>query len=158
MELVVLSRLYERPIVVYQELESTKIQEQIFPAGKEGKKKGCSMDKFTNPVSAPPFAYFLECVWAGGVLVMPVCVHFFIVILLCWNQILLAYLDGNHYDAVYTLDHMNSLSFCQGNSLLSFITLILFPLFFPFSYPFPSSSPLSLYPAPCLPFLNLLFP
>lgn len=53
-ELVVLSRLYDRPITVYHELESNKIQEQVFPAGRdEGKTSG--VDKLAYPVSYAPF-------------------------------------------------------------------------------------------------------
>lgn len=52
MELVVLSRLYNRSIVVYNELakQNTQVQEQVFPSF-EDEEKGSVVDKLTNPVS-----------------------------------------------------------------------------------------------------------
>lgn len=102
MELVVLSRLYGRSIVVYHELESHKIQEQVFSAGRD-EEKACAIDKLTNPVR------FLSSQYLNGMTHIIMC-------LLCCVQILLAYLDGNHYDGVYTVQHMETLTFCQGNT------------------------------------------
>lgn len=51
MELVVLSRLYNRSIVVYNELSAGReVQEQVFPSV-EDDERGCTVDKLTNPVS-----------------------------------------------------------------------------------------------------------
>lgn len=51
MELVVLGRLYNRSIVVYNELSVPKeVHEQVFPSAlDEG--KGYSVDQLENPVS-----------------------------------------------------------------------------------------------------------
>lgn len=49
-ELVVLSRLYNRSIVVYNELsERREVQEQVFPSV-EDYQSGLTIDKLTNPV------------------------------------------------------------------------------------------------------------
>ena len=57
MELVVLSRLYERSIVVYNERSSVQevrgsskeVQEELFLSAQD-EEKGCSVDNLTNPV------------------------------------------------------------------------------------------------------------
>ena len=50
-ELVVLSRLYNRSIVVYNELsERREVQEQVFLSIQD-EENGCTVDKLTNPVS-----------------------------------------------------------------------------------------------------------
>lgn len=50
-ELVVLSRVYGRSIVVYNELNRHKgVQEQVFPS-LEDEDKASIVDKLTNPVS-----------------------------------------------------------------------------------------------------------
>lgn len=59
LELVVLSRLYQRSIVVYNELDSRKIQEQIFPGGVDDDKGFTSVDKLTNPVRDSIFQEFV---------------------------------------------------------------------------------------------------
>lgn len=57
-ELVVLSRLYGRSIVVYNELSERKeVQEQVFPSI-EDDVRNCTIDRLTNPVGA---WYVLTC-------------------------------------------------------------------------------------------------
>lgn len=48
MELVVLSRLYNRSIVVYNEVRK-EVQEQVFLSPQDEEK--CAVDKLDNPVS-----------------------------------------------------------------------------------------------------------
>ena len=68
MELVVLSRLYERSIVVYNERSSLKevqesrgsskeVQEELFLSAQD-EEKGCSVDNLTNPVH-----FLCDCSW-----------------------------------------------------------------------------------------------
>lgn len=59
MELVVLSRLYDRSIVVYNELrESREVQEQVFPSVQD-EESGCTVDKLTNPVSLFVWVFYV---------------------------------------------------------------------------------------------------
>jgi len=50
LELVALSRLYKRSIVVYNEVDSLKIQEQIFLGGVDEERNCTVVDKLQNPV------------------------------------------------------------------------------------------------------------
>ena len=50
LELVALSRLYKRSIVVYNEVDSTKVQEQIFLGGEDEERNCTVIDKLQNPV------------------------------------------------------------------------------------------------------------
>ena len=50
LELVVLSRLYSRSIVVYNELGGRSVEEKVFPCIQDEEK---SVDDFENPVSFP---------------------------------------------------------------------------------------------------------
>ena len=52
MELVVLSRLYNRSIIVYNELSGRKVQEQVF-FSLEDEEKGSTTDELVKPVSVP---------------------------------------------------------------------------------------------------------
>ncbi len=53
LELVVLSRLYNRSIVVYNELVGPggrSVEEKVFPSIQDEEKNNCSVDELSNPV------------------------------------------------------------------------------------------------------------
>lgn len=98
-ELVVLSRLYNRSIVVYNELsERREVQEQVFPSV-EDYQSGLTIDKLTNPVRLDR---------ALGMYLIRNRQPFHCV------QILLAYSDRNHYDSVFSTQFLEDTAFCQG--------------------------------------------
>lgn len=102
-----LSRLYNRSIVVYNEVNKA-VQEQVF-ISLQDEERGCtvaSVDELECPVK----------MHAHMLMDASHCVPFS-----C--QILLAYSDGNHYDSVYSAQYMDNMSFCQGIMLSKFVYL-----------------------------------
>ena len=123
--MVALSKLYGRPLVVYNEQDDS-VQEQVFPSVEEDEHP-TSTEELKDPVSTgdthdltPVHNPHHQSQLSLGRHVDAVgqtCTRIYYTVTHP-AQILLAYCDGNHYDSVYTKDRKSSMASCQGERTL----------------------------------------